>query len=152
LAPLVAHLIQHDVRIADTLAQLLDLNGFFEHQQAQLHLPLRVGGFGLLSPKFTQIAGYSTTSAPSRGRGGLPARSRPAHRGALPKLKKYKACNLPPPGQLKVRSGQGPVTPPPGQVTPPPPPLHPPLLQVTGSSPYLQATTSLLAPCWPPVE
>ena len=34
-APLVAHLIQHDARIADTLAQLLGLNGFSENQRAQ---------------------------------------------------------------------------------------------------------------------
>ena len=58
-ALLVAHLIQHDARIAeDTLAQLLDLNGFSENQRAQIHLPIRVGGFGLLSPNFSQITGY----------------------------------------------------------------------------------------------
>ncbi|CAN0010343.1 unnamed protein product, partial [Heterosigma akashiwo] len=64
-APLVAHLIQHDRarQIATRFAQLLSLNGFSENQRAQIHLPIRVGGFGLLSPNFSHIAGYF---APSR--------------------------------------------------------------------------------------
>ncbi|CAM9877472.1 unnamed protein product, partial [Heterosigma akashiwo] len=56
--PLIAHLVQHDARVADTFTQLLNLEELSDPQRAQIHLPIRMGGFGLLSAHFTQISGY----------------------------------------------------------------------------------------------
>jgi len=55
---LVDHLVQHDRRVADTLTHILGLVDLTDNQRAQIHLPIRLGGFGLLSPHFTHIAGY----------------------------------------------------------------------------------------------
>ncbi|CAM9985639.1 unnamed protein product, partial [Heterosigma akashiwo] len=56
--PLIAHLVQHDARVVETFRQLLDLEDLSDPQRAQIHLPIRMGGFGLLSSHFTQISGY----------------------------------------------------------------------------------------------
>ena len=56
--PLIAHLVQHDARVAEAFRQLLDLKDLSEPQRAQIHLPIRMGGFGLLSSHFTPISGY----------------------------------------------------------------------------------------------
>ena len=44
--------------MADTLTHILGLVDLSDNQRAQIHLPIRLGGFGLLSPHFTHIAGY----------------------------------------------------------------------------------------------
>jgi len=55
--PLIAHLVQHDARVTETFRQLLYLEDLSEPQRAQIHLPIRMGGFGLLSSHFTKISG-----------------------------------------------------------------------------------------------
>jgi len=55
---LVAHPIQHDARVADTLVHILGLDAFRRNSgpRSICHLPIQLGGFGLLNPHFTHIA------------------------------------------------------------------------------------------------